>query len=158
MRLGMLVVAAAWVGLLACDGPSSTTNDVTGAPDGTIAADGTIAPDGVDDAEVSGPEAGAETAVETIAETVEETGPTRTGLEANCDRYVECGGTYYESAQACIDATLDYWGDCYRPELDVFGDCMAALSCDDWGNPDGYIPSETPCAEQWEDVLAADCK
>ncbi len=145
------------VGWLACDGPSSTTADVTGAPDGTFATDSDGASgDEVDSA--GGVADGLEVAPEVGPETVEETGPTgRTGLEGNCDRYVECGGTYYESAQACIDATLDYWGDCYRPELDAFGDCMRALSCDEWGDPDGYIPSQTPCADQWEDVLAADC-
>lgn len=141
------------VGLLACDGPSSTSADVTGATDGTVTADGVnTGDDGVD----ALPEA--EVSAEVTPEVAEETGPTRrTGLEGNCDRYVECGGSYYDSAQACIDASLNYWTECRRPELDAFGECMAGLSCDEWGDPDAYNPANTPCVDAWQDLNEADC-
>jgi len=81
----------------------------------------------------------------------------RTGLEGFCDYYVECGGTYYADAQACIDATLGYWDECRQAELDAFGDCMMAkVECEDW-NPDAYNPASTPCADEWADVTGKDC-
>lgn len=79
--------------------------------------------------------------------------PGETGLDAFCRRYVECGGTYYADAQACIDESLDYWGSCpsRRTALDAFGACMSEIACADW-NPDAYNPGSTPCAQQWGDL------
>ncbi|MFP4600566.1 MAG: hypothetical protein ACLFVJ_20090 [Persicimonas sp.] len=81
---------------------------------------------------------------------------TRTGLEGFCDHYVDCGGTYYEDADACIDASIDHWGECRRAELDAFGDCMMQVDCDDW-NPDTYNPANTECSEEWSAVSEASC-
>lgn len=80
----------------------------------------------------------------------------RVGLEGFCDHYKDCGGTYYSDAQDCIDASINYWGECRRPELDDFGNCMMNVDCDDW-NPDTYNPAGTVCSEQWSDVTGADC-
>lgn len=79
--------------------------------------------------------------------------PGETGLDSFCRRYVECGGTYYEDEQACIDASLDYWGSCptRQAALDAFGGCMSEIECRDW-SPDAYNPSSTPCAGQWDDL------
>jgi hypothetical protein len=76
--------------------------------------------------------------------------PGETGLDASCRRYVECGGTYYADAQACVDASLGYWGECpsRREALDAFGACMSELACDTY-DPDAYNPGDTPCADQW---------
>ena len=81
-----------------------------------------------------------------------------TGLQGSCEAYKDCGGTYYPTAQDCVDATLDYWGDCagVRTALDAFGDCMMTLSCDDY-NPDSYNPANTDCAEEWNDVRDSEC-
>lgn len=86
------------------------------------------------------------------------TGPSpRTGNDGFCDFYKECGGTYYETAQECIDAGIGYWGECNKPRLDAFGDCMLReMTCDNW-NPDGYIPGNTPCAEEWAALGRNDC-
>jgi hypothetical protein len=83
--------------------------------------------------------------------------PGETGLDAFCRRYVECGGAYYADAQACIDESLGYWGECpsRRAALDAFGACMSEIECADW-NPDAYNPGSTPCAEQWGDLGASD--
>ncbi len=83
--------------------------------------------------------------------------PGETGLEAFCRRYVECGGTFYEDAQACMDASLDYWGACEtrRTALDGFGACMSELACTDW-SPDAYNPASTPCAREWGEVGASE--
>jgi hypothetical protein len=78
------------------------------------------------------------------------------GLEAFCAHYLECGGTYYASAQACVDASLAYWTACRRPELDAFGECMKDLDCATW-NPDAYNPASTPCASEYQDLAAATC-
>lgn len=79
--------------------------------------------------------------------------PGETGLDAFCRRYVECGGTYYADEQACIDASLDYWGECAarRDALDAFGACMSEIECTDY-DPDAYNPASTPCSEQWSDL------
>ena len=79
--------------------------------------------------------------------------PGETGLDAFCRRYVECGGTFYADKQACIDASLDYWGSCAsrRMALDAFGACMSEMACTDW-SPDAYNPGSTPCAQQWQDL------
>jgi len=83
--------------------------------------------------------------------------PGETGLDAFCRRYVECGGTYYDGAQACIDESLGYWGECpsRRAALDAFGECMSNLDCGEW-NPDAYNPASTPCSQQWSDLGASD--
>ncbi len=75
----------------------------------------------------------------------------RTGLDGMCDHYKECGGTYYSSAQDCIDASIDYWGECEQDTLDAFGDCMMTIECQDW-NPDTYNPANTVCSEEWSHV------
>lgn len=79
--------------------------------------------------------------------------PGETGLDAFCRRYVECGGTFYADKQACMDASLNYWGECAsrRMALDAFGACMSEMECTDW-SPDLYSPSDTPCAQQWDDL------
>ena len=80
-----------------------------------------------------------------------------TGLEGFCEHYFECGGSYYADVQACVDEAVAYWGECRRPELDAFGDCMIGVSCEEWGNPEAYDPASTPCARQWQAVTAKDC-
>lgn len=74
------------------------------------------------------------------------------GLQGYCEYYFECGGTYYDDAQDCVDQSVDYWGECRRDELDDFGDCMLGLSCEEWGNPDAYNPSNTDCADEWSAI------
>lgn len=83
--------------------------------------------------------------------------PGETGLEAFCRRYVECGGTYYMDAQACIDASLSYWGECAtrRAAQDIFGACMSEIACSDW-SPDAYNPASTPCAREYGDLGASE--
>ena len=81
---------------------------------------------------------------------------TATGLEGFCEHYKECGGTYYSDVQACMKATLDYWKECRRPELDAFGDCMMGVSCKDF-DPDAYNPANTVCSKQWSAVSAKQC-
>jgi hypothetical protein len=85
------------------------------------------------------------------------TGVEPSGLEAYCDHYVDCGGTYYEDQQACIDASLNYWGSCpsRRAALDAFGDCMLGVACDEW-SPDSYNPANTECAEEWKALGASE--
>ncbi len=78
----------------------------------------------------------------------------RTGLEGSCDRYKACGGSYYGTAQACIDAAVGYWGTCRKAELDAFGECMRVQDCSLAGS-DGYIPSQTPCAKQYATLASA---
>lgn len=81
-----------------------------------------------------------------------------TGLDGYCERYKECGGTYYATADDCVEATVDYWGDCpeMQAALDAFGDCMIDVSCDDY-DPDSYNPASTDCAGEWSDINDADC-
>ena len=104
---------------------SSSTGDATTGTSGTTADDSTTAGD--------------------------TTGVEPSGLEAFCDHYVDCGGTYYEDQQACIDASLNYWGSCpsRRAALDAFGECMLGIPCDEW-SPDTYNPASTDCAEEWK--------
>lgn len=82
--------------------------------------------------------------------------PGESGLEAFCRRYIECGGTYYADQQDCLDATVDYWGECAEVvvALDDFGACMADIACEDY-NPDVYNPNDTVCSDQWGDVGSA---
>lgn len=82
---------------------------------------------------------------------------TRDGLEGFCDHTMNCGSTYYEDADDCIEQSLDHWGECRRDELDTFGDCMLEIDCDEWGDPDNYDPSQTDCADEWEAVEEASC-
>jgi hypothetical protein len=83
--------------------------------------------------------------------------PGESGLDAFCRRYVECGGTYYADAQACIDESEGYWGTCpsRKAALDAFGACMSEIECGDW-SPDAYNPNSTPCAQQWSDLNASE--
>ncbi|MEM6292177.1 MAG: hypothetical protein AAGA54_12955 [Myxococcota bacterium] len=79
--------------------------------------------------------------------------PGETGQEAMCRRALECGGTYFPTAEECIDSGTDYWGSCpdVQAALDAFGACMAGLACDEY-NPDGYIPGNTPCGDLYGDL------
>jgi len=81
----------------------------------------------------------------------------RTGLAGFCDHYKECGGSYFSTAQDCIDEGLDYWGSCRSVQLDAFSDCMIAVSCAEWGDPTAYDPRQTPCASQWMTLENAPC-
>lgn len=78
------------------------------------------------------------------------------GLQRYCQAYKDCGGTYYATAQDCVDASLDYWGSCpsRRDALDTFGECMADVSCDSY-NPDTYNPNNTECSAQWSAIAQA---
>lgn len=80
------------------------------------------------------------------------------GLEGYCEHYVDCGGTYYSDAEACVEESISYWDECRRDELDAFGDCMLNLTCEEWGDPDAYNPSNTPCAEEWNELEEASCE
>ena len=80
----------------------------------------------------------------------------RTGLAGYCDYYKECGGTYYATAQDCVDASIEYWGDCRQAALDIFGDCMMNIDCSEW-NPDAFNPAGTDCSGEWSDVQQASC-
>ena len=53
---------------------------------------------------------------------------------------------------------MNHWGDCTEMQtaLDVFGDCMMTIDCDDY-NPDTYNPASTDCAEEWQGVRDASC-
>ncbi|MGM0555220.1 MAG: hypothetical protein ACQEVA_02480 [Myxococcota bacterium] len=74
------------------------------------------------------------------------------GLEGYCEYYFECGGSYYSDVDDCVTQSIDYWGECRRDELDAFGDCMLDLTCEEWGNPDAYNPSNTSCSEEWSAI------
>ena len=80
------------------------------------------------------------------------------GLDGYCERYKECGGIFYATAEDCVEATVDYWGDCPQMQaaLDAFGDCMIDIPCDDY-DPDSYNPASTDCAAEWSDINDADC-
>ena len=97
-----------------------------------------------------------DTTTDTADTTEADLGPT--GLEGYCERYKECGGTYYPTAEDCVEASLNYWGDCPQMQaaLDAFGDCMMTIDCDDY-NPDTYNPANTDCAAEWQGVYDADC-
>lgn len=84
-------------------------------------------------------------------------GTARKGLEGFCDHYKACGGGFYKDAEACVQATINYWKECRRPELNAFGDCMLAkVPCAGW-NPDAYNPASTPCASEWAEVRGKSC-
>lgn len=103
---------------------------------------------------------GAETGVEDTGESNDSNGGPSggSGLEGYCEHYVDCGGTYYSDAEACVEESIDYWDECRRDELDAFGDCMLNLTCEEWGDPDAYNPSNTPCAEEWNELEEASCE
>ena len=79
-------------------------------------------------------------------------------LDAWCVRWKECGGTVYETAEDCVQATLDYWGDCAQmlDALDSYAECMIDVPCMDY-DPDTLDPSQTACAGAWSGVLGASC-
>ena len=79
-----------------------------------------------------------------------------TGFAGLCEHSEDCGGTYYATVQDCIDATIEYWGECRCPELDAFGNCMLSVECDGW-DPDAYDPEDTPCAAEWQAIVTKDC-
>jgi hypothetical protein len=146
---------------------SGTVGDVTSDSSST-AASTTETPTTGDSTDASATATSdASTTANTEASASESTGPAptdgpgvlpgETGLEAFCRRYVECGGTYYDDAQACMDESLGYWGSCpsRRTALDNFGACMSEMACSDW-SPDAYNPNDTPCAEQWSQVGASE--
>ncbi len=61
-----------------------------------------------------------------------------------------CGATYYDTAQDCYDAGVEYWGTCTETlaALDAFSECMEAVPCEDY-DPDSYNPANTPCSDLW---------
>lgn len=75
-----------------------------------------------------------------------------------CDRWKECGGTIYETAEDCVEATYDYFGTCpdMQAALDAYAQCMIDVSCDTF-DPDTYNPADTPCAHEWDIILATSC-
>lgn len=75
-----------------------------------------------------------------------------------CDRWKECGGTYYETAEDCVDATYAYFGECAEmlDALDAYAVCMVDISCDDF-DPDTYDPADTDCWREWDEILSIDC-
>ena len=128
--------------LFACNGPDATTDDGSSdAPTDSVDDD-----DDTDEGEDTGPDTDNS-----------DDPPAATGLEAYCDYYKECGGTYYETSEDCVEASLNYWGDCpsRRNALDDFGDCMLTIPCSEW-NPDVYNPASTDCADEWSDLGASD--
>ncbi|PCC74881.1 hypothetical protein SAMN02745121_05940 [Nannocystis exedens] len=149
---------------------ASNASNATDDSDGTAASEATDT--GVDETTVptTGEPTTGTTAIETTAaETTSTTEPAPTdgpgvlpgedGMQAFCRRYKECGGTYYDDQQECLDATYGYWGDCpsRKAALDDFGACMSELECGAW-NPDAYNPNDTPCAQQWAGVeMSAPC-
>jgi hypothetical protein len=96
----------------------------------------------------------------------EEPGPTtgpgvlgdETGLEAMCRRFFECGGTWYDDEEDCIQSSYDYWGECTaaKDALDALGACVAEVECSEY-DPDSYHPDSVGCDEEWDDLNAADC-
>ena len=133
--------------------PGTATDETTGSP--TTATTATTGTPTTGDGESTASDAGETTApAPTDGPGVL---PGETGIDSFCRRYVECGGTYYADAQACLDESFGYWGECptRRAALDAFGGCMAGLDCSEW-NPDAYNPGSTPCAQQWSDLNASE--
>lgn len=154
------------------DAPTSEAADATSAASDATSADATSADATSADATSAGPSTSAASEASADGTSAGETSddttapaptdgpgllPGETGLDAFCRRYVECGGTYYDGAQACIDESLGYWGECKsrRDALDAFGECMSNLDCSEW-NPDAYNPGSTPCSQQWSDLGASE--
>ena len=87
----------------------------------------------------------------------EDTASQGSGLERYCARYKECGGVFHDTAEDCVQASLDYWGECLtrRDALDAFGDCMEHVPCEDY-DPDSYDPATTVCADEWSALVESD--
>ncbi|MBV1858530.1 MAG: hypothetical protein KUG77_08970 [Nannocystaceae bacterium] len=146
------------------DGTSGNTSSGTSAP--TTSASGTTTPGGetTDD----GSESSTSGAMTTTSGEGEESStgevptsgpgvlPGEDGMQAQCRRALECGSTYYRDEQDCIDAGVDYWGECAEATaaLNNFGACMSEMDCADY-NPDAYNPANTPCSEFWSDLQDA---
>lgn len=76
---------------------------------------------------------------------------------SNCEHSKDiCGASYYDTAQDCYDAGVDYWGTCSETlaALDAFSECMEAVPCEDY-DPDSYNPANTPCSELWSALRSA---
>jgi hypothetical protein len=75
-----------------------------------------------------------------------------------CERWIECGGTWYETPQDCVDATYAYWGECEAvvSALDDFAECMVDVPCSAF-DADTFDPAESPCAGLWPAVVASAC-
>lgn len=137
-----IVPSSADSGTPTSDGPSGPDDDVVSWSDG-----GT-----------SKPNDGGKTARQDAGRSDAGDGPvTATGLEGFCEHYLECGGTTYATVDACVDDATSYWGDCARPELDAFGDCMMTIPCSKWA-PEAYDPLATICADEWTGVTNAACR
>ncbi len=133
----------------ATSGPTSDASESATSDDTTSTSDDTTSTS--DDTTSTSDATGTTTDDPTTSTSGDTTGVVKSGLEAFCSHYVDCGGTYYEDEADCVDASLSYWGECpsRREALDVFGECMAEIPCDEW-NPDAYNPNNTVCAEQWQ--------
>jgi hypothetical protein len=79
-----------------------------------------------------------------------------TGLEGGCAHAFECGSTYYDSVQDCVDAAIAYWGENCQDELDTFNDCVMTIDCEGW-NPDAWNPALSDCADEWSALNESDC-
>lgn len=154
---------------------TGSNGDTTADPDGTsgdTATTGTSAP-GMTTGDDETTEGDSESSTSGSATTASDTGdaegstgevptsgpgvlPGEDGREAMCRRALECGSTYYDDEQECLDAGTDYWGECAEviEALDAFGACMSEVACDDY-NPDAYNPANTVCSELWSDVQDA---
>jgi hypothetical protein len=139
------------MGVGACSDDGSNSQDDVLAPDAAGSFDVAVA-----DAEVSSAnDAGPDTTGEDLP------GDAAGGagdLLTYCGWYKTCGGTYYDTAEDCAEASIDYWGECRRPMLDAFGACMLAVSCTDWGDPDAFDPTDTPCADEYRAIEEAPCR
>ena len=100
----------------------------------------------------------ASTDTDTDSTDTDTSGPGPAGLERYCQRYKECGGLYYETADDCVDASLDFWGSCPEQQsaLNDFGDCMEHVPCEDY-DPDTYDPAQTSCSDEWTVVTETSC-
>lgn len=152
LRLASSLALAALVGLVGCDFDGG---DQGNDSDTAIGED-----TGGDDEAGTSTEGGTGTGGETTSTEPSGPGvfPGEGGLEAFCRRYIECGGTYYETQQNCMDLTYDFWGQCPAmvDALDGFGACMAELECSEY-DPDAYNPADTGCGDHWNVVLETSC-
>ena len=80
-------------------------------------------------------------------------------LFAWCERWIECGGTWYETPRDCVDATYAYWGQCdaVTAALDEFAVCMLEVPCSEF-DADTFDPAESSCSGVWEGVVASACR
>jgi len=174
MQCSRVLFVAPLLLLLACDdGPEGGSDGSTGTPEATSgsaetgsAETGAPASTSGDDSTTSGEPgsssgddpagtttSGGETSTGEVPTSGPGVLPGETGQEAMCRRAFECGSTYYEDEEACVQAGTDYWGECAEvtTALDAFGACMADMACEDY-NPDAYNPASTPCSEEWGDL------